>query len=183
MGKSAGRRADVEREGGATKGTTSIGRGNCWGATTCCAECTTEVGKVAEETVLEEENGTEDELTGFVAGNEAGEGLVARDGEEEDEDISFNRAVLRCSLSMVSSIAFARARLGLSVQSANVCNSWQSQAMSYSNVAMSTGIVGISGAVLHELEEGGSGTTTVRETGTLCCSILLAQKKSETHFY
>ena len=155
-----------------------MGRGNCWGATTCCAECTTEVGKaLAEETVLDEENGTDDELTGFVAGNEAGEGLVARDDEEEDEDISFNRAVLRCSLSMVSSIVFARARLGLSVQSASVCNSWQSRAMSRSNVAMSTGIIGVSGAVPDELKEGGSGTTAVRETGTSCCSILLTKKK------
>ena len=85
-----------------------MGRGNYWGATTCCAECATEVGNaLAEEIVLEEENGTEDELTGLVAGNEAGEGLVASDGEEEDEDIYFNHAVLCCNLSMVSSIAFA----------------------------------------------------------------------------
>ena len=83
---------------------------------------------------------------------------------------------MKTNLSTVS-IAFAWARLGLSVQSANACNSWQSRAMSRSNVAMSTGIVGVSGAAPDELEEGGSGTTAVRETGMSCCSILLTQKK------
>ena len=53
--------------------------------------------------------------------------------------------------------------------------------MSCLKVAMSTGIVGVSGAAPDELEEGGSGTTTVRETGTSCCSILLTQKKNVKH--